>query len=201
MDVCACNGLIAMTSKTAVDGSSQRYPLAAVILHWVVAGGVLVLLATGVYMVGLPKNTDQRAFFFNLHKSLGIVTAAFIGGLIVWRSRGQVPRLPATMPRWEKQAAAVSHVLFYLFLIAVTVVGYLTSSFSKYGPKLFGIELPHWGWDDAALRGHFADWHRRGAWLFATLIALHLLAALKHLAFDRDGVFQRMLPGGRPVTK
>ena len=37
MEVCACIGLIAMTSKTAVDGSSQRYPLAAVIAHLIVA--------------------------------------------------------------------------------------------------------------------------------------------------------------------
>ena len=29
------------------------------------------------------------------------------------------------------------------------------------------------------------------------LIALHVLAALKHLLIDRDRVFQRMLPGGR----
>jgi len=185
----------------AVDRSSRRYPLAVVILHWIVAAGVLVLLVTGAYMVGLSKNTDQRAFFFNLHKSLGILTAGFIVGLIVWRSRGKVPGLPATMPRWERQAAAVNHALFYLLLIGVTVVGYLTSSFSKYGPKLFGISLPHWGWDDAALRGHFADWHRWGAWAFAMLIVLHVLAAVKHLAVDRDGVFQRMLPGGERLTK
>jgi cytochrome b561 len=27
------------------------------------------------------------------------------------------------------------------------------------------------------------------------LVAVHILAALKHLVVDRDGVFQRMLPG------
>jgi cytochrome b561 len=180
-----------------VDHSSRRYPLAGVILHWVVAAGVLVLLATGAYMVGLSKNTDPRAFFFNLHKSIGILTGGFIVALLAWRSRSRIPGLPATMPRWERQAAALNHVLFYLLLIAVSVAGYLTSSFSKYGPKLFGIALPHWGWDDAVLRGHFADWHRWGAWVFAMLILVHMLAAFKHLAVDRDEVFQRMLPGGK----
>jgi cytochrome b561 len=182
-------------SETAVEGSDRSYPLVAVILHWIVAGCVLVLLATGAYMVGLPKNTDQRAVFFNLHKSLGIVTAGFILGLIVWRSQGRVPGLPATMLRWERRAAALNHVLFYFLMIGVTAIGYLTSSFSRYGPKIFGLPLPYWGWDDAVLRGHFADWHRRGAWVFATLIAFHAFAAFKHLALDRDGVFQRMLPG------
>jgi cytochrome b561 len=181
----------------ADDRSSRRYPLTAVVLHWIVASGVLVLLASGAYMVGIPKNTDQRAVLFNLHKSLGIVTAGFIVALIAWRSRRRAPDLPLAMPQWERRAAALNHALFYFLMVAITVVGYLTSSFSKYGPKLFGIPLPHWGWDDAVLRGHFADWHRWGAWVFATLIAVHALAAFKHLALDRDGVFQRMLPGGK----
>jgi cytochrome b561 len=183
----------------AVDRSGRRYPLAVVILHWVVAAGVLLLLVTGAYMVGVPKNTDQRAFFYNFHKSVGILIAVFIVLLIVLRSLREIPELPVTMPRWERQAAALNHVLFYLFLIAVTTAGYLTSSFSKYGPKLFGIPLPHWGRDDANLRADFADWHRWGAWVFAVLILVHVIAAVKHLAVDRDGVFQRMLPGGKPA--
>lgn len=182
-----------MTSHT-FDISTPRYPLAAVILHWVVALSVLGLIATGAYMVVIPKNTEQRALWFNLHKSLGILAAGFIVALIVWRSRRDPPALPAAMALWERQAAALNHALFYLLLVVVTVSGYLTSSFSKYGPKLFGIPLPHWGWDDAALRTRFADGHRLLAWIFAALIALHICAALKHLIFDRDGVFQRMLP-------
>jgi cytochrome b561 len=198
MTVCAVFG--PTTLETAVNDANRRYPPTAVILHWAVAVGVLVLLVTGTYMVDLAKNTDQRAFFFNLHKSIGILTGAFILGLIGWRTRGQVPGLPVTMPRWEQQAAAVNHALFYLLLIVVTTAGYLTSSFSKYGPKLFGLPMPHWGWDDAVRRGQFADWHRWGAWVLAMLIVLHLGAALKHLVLDRDGVFQRMLPGGKPTS-
>jgi cytochrome b561 len=30
------------------------------------------------------------------------------------------------------------------------------------------------------------------AWVFVGLISLHLLAALKHLLINKDGVFQRM---------
>jgi cytochrome b561 len=183
-----------MALETTVDGSSPRYPLTAVVLHWIVAAGVLALLATGAYMVEIPKNTEQRAVFFNLHKSLGILTAGFIAALIAWRIRRRAPELPPAMQRWERRAAALNHVLFYLLMVVVTVNGYLTSSFSKYGPKLFGIPMPHWGRDDAVLRGHLADGHRLVAWVFATLIALHTIAALKHLIVDRDRVFQRMLP-------
>lgn len=176
-----------------VANARARYPRTAVVLHWIVALSIIALLVTGWHMVGISKNTPQRAFFFNLHKSLGIVTAIFIVALITWRIRHEVPPLPAAMPRWEKWAALLNHRLFYVCMVLMTLTGYLTSSFSKYGPKLLGIPLPHWGWEDATLRSNFVAIHRATALIFAVLIAIHLAAALKHLLVDRDGVFQRML--------
>lgn len=179
---------------TVAISSPARYQRTAVVLHWIVALLIIALIGTGWYMVGIPKNTPERAFFFNLHKSLGIVAAIFIVMLIVWRVRHVVPLLPSAMPRWEKMAANLNHRLFYVLMVLVTFSGYLTSSFSKYGPKLFGIPLPHWGWEDAALRDNFSAVHRITALIFAVLIAIHIAAALKHLLVDKDGVFQRMLP-------
>ncbi|TCW75513.1 cytochrome b [Burkholderia sp. SRS-46] len=170
-----------------------RYPRTAVVLHWIVALSIVALLVTGWHMVGIPKSTLERAFFFNLHKSLGIVTAIFIVALIAWRIRHEPPPLLSAMPRWEKGAANLNHRLFYVCMVLMTLTGYLTSSFSKYGPKLFGISLPHWGWEDTSLRANFVAVHRATALIFAVLIAIHIAAALKHLLVDRDGVFQRML--------
>lgn len=184
-----------MILNTPETNSPARYPRQAVILHWIVALLILALLASGWYMVDIPKNTPERAFFFNLHKSIGIIAAIVIAAMIVWRLKNEVPPLPATMSGWERMAAALNHRLFYVFMVLVPAAGYLTSSFSKYGPKLFGIPLPHWGWEDAALRGGFAMVHRVTALVFAVLIALHIAAALKHLLLDKDGVFQRMMPG------
>ncbi len=178
-----------------------RYPRRAVALHWIVALLIIALLASGWHMVGIPKNTPERAFFFNLHKSLGIIAALFIAALIVWRMRHEVPALPGSMAKWEKMAAVLNHRLFYVFMVLVTAAGYLTSSFSKYGPKLFGIPLPHWGWEDAALRGDFAMVHGMAALVFTVLIAVHIAAALKHLWLDKDGVFQRMMPNWRKPAR
>ena len=186
-----------MTIDTIVMSARAHYPRTAVLLHWIVALFIIALIVTGWYMVGIPKNTPERAFFFNLHKSLGIVTASFIVALIVWRIRHDAPPLPSAMRGWEKRAAIVNHRLFYFLMVLMTLTGYLISSFSKYGPKLFGIPLPHWGWEDAALRSNFAAVHRVTALVFALLIAIHIAAALKHLIVDKDGVFQRMLLGER----
>lgn len=180
--------------ETVALSSPARYERTAVVLHWIVALLVIALIATGWYMVGIPKNTPERAFFFNLHKSLGIVAAIFIVMLIVWRIRHVAPPFLSAMPNWETMAANLNHRLFYALMVLMTLTGYLTSSFSRYGPNLFGIALPHWGWEDAALRGNFSAVHRVTAFIFAVLIAIHIAAALKHLLVDKDGVFQRMLP-------
>jgi cytochrome b561 len=174
-------------------GSPGRYERTTVVLHWSVAVLIIALIGTGWYMVGITKNTPERAFLFNLHKSLGILAAIFIAALIVWRVRHDAPLLPSAMPRWERMAAVFNHGLFYVFLVLLTLTGYLVSSFSKYGPKLFGIPLPYWGWEDLALRGKFVAVHRLGALVFAVLIAIHIGAALKHWIVDKDGVFQRMM--------
>jgi cytochrome b561 len=124
-----------MTVQTVGINPPARYARMAVVLHWIVALLVIVLLATGWYMVGTPKNTAERAFFFNLHKSLGIATALVIVTLIVWRIRHRAPELPSSMPRWERTAAILNHRLFYVMMVLVTLAGYLASSFSKYGPS------------------------------------------------------------------
>jgi cytochrome b561 len=181
--------------NTVDNDLADRYPLAVVVLHWTIALLVVVLLATGWYMVDIPTGTPARGFFYNLHKSLGIVAAIFIVVLIIYRLRHAAPDLPSSMPKWERSSAALNHGLFYIFMVLVTLAGYATSSFSKYGPKLFGMPLPHWGWDDAALRSQFAMGHRLSSLVFAVLIAIHIGAALKHLLVDKDRVFERMMPG------
>jgi cytochrome b561 len=183
-----------MTMDKGIVISPARYDRTMVVLHWIVALLIIVLIGTGWYMVGIPKKTPDRAFYFELHKSVGIVAVTFIVLLMVWRAKQVVPPFPSAMPEWERMAANLNHRLFYGLMVLMTLTGYLTSSFSGFGPKFFGIALPHWGWDDAVLRGNFSAVHRMSAFIFAVLIAIHIAAALKHLLVDKDGVFQRMLP-------
>ena len=44
------------------------------------------------------------------------------------------------------------------------------------------------------LAGAFMDWHKAGVKVLYVLLALHVLAALKHHFVDRDNVLHRMIP-------
>ena len=176
---------------------SERYTPTAIALHWLMALLIIGLLALGYYMADLPKGVPNRADFFNLHKSLGLLAGILIVLRLYWRRKHPAPSLPASMPNWTRQAADWGHRLLYICMVLQPVSGYLSSSFNKYGVKFFGLPLPKWTDEDANLSHLFKESHEFIATLLVALIVLHVLAALKHKLIDRDQIVQRMLPGKR----
>jgi cytochrome b561 len=192
-----------MTPAT-VQGRSfapMRYDRIAMALHWVIAFGVIAQIALGLWMIDIPKQpVGVRAYWFNLHKSIGMTLAVLIVWRLSWRLTHRPPPLPSTMPRWQAKAAGVSHILLYACMITMPLAGYLGSVFSGYPIKYFGLVVPAWGVKDDALKEFFSAVHLVAALTFISLISLHVLAALKHLFHDRDGVFHRMVPHRRSTA-
>jgi len=170
----------------------DRYTRTAVLLHWLLAVLIVVMVVLGFYMTEIPRNTPERAFYFNLHKSLGLLVFMLVLVRIVWRITHPVPELPSSIPLWQRRASAISHGLLYVCMVLQPATGYIASSFSKYGIRFFGIPLPNWGWEDPGLRSIFVAAHETIVLVFITLIAIHVLAALKHALVDRNEVMQRM---------
>jgi cytochrome b561 len=172
----------------------HTYPATAVALHWVLALLVFVLYGLGWYMVGIPKGTPPVAYYYNLHKSIGIVAALPIVWLILWRASHVPPPLPGSLPAWQARAAHTNHLLFYICLVVLVVSGFIESNFTKFGVRFFGYPLPRLFAEDQILYWIFNRIHVYTSYVFAALVAVHIAAALKHLFVNRDGVFQRMWP-------
>lgn len=173
----------------------ERYTRTAMALHWVVAVLVLALLVIGWYMADLPEG-PERSSFIRLHKTLGISVFLLMLARVGWRLTHRPPPL-AGVPDWQARMARINHRILYLALFVQPLSGYLSSSFSGYGTKYFGLELPNWGWKDEALNAIFNTVHRYSALVLASLVLLHFLGALTHLLVYRDTVMERILPGRR----
>jgi len=172
-----------------------RYTRTAMTLHWLVAAAVLAQIAFGWYLETIPLGAPPRAAVINFHKSTGVVIGALILFRVAWRLTHTPPPLPESMPAWERSAARVNHVLLYACMLIMPIAGYTASNFSKYGVKLFNaVLLPPWGVDDRDIYAFFNGLHVGTSYVFVSLIALHVLAAAKHLIFPRHGVLRRMLP-------
>jgi cytochrome b561 len=175
------------------------YTRTAVALHWLIALCIIGQIALGLWMIGIPKDPPGvRAWWFNLHKSIGLTLGVLILLRVYWRITHHAPPLPAALPKWQRITAAASHHLMYLCMVVMPVSGYLGSNFTKYPIVYFGTKLPHWGWDAPALKAICSTVHYSAALLLIALIVLHVGAALKHRFVDRDGVFERMLAWRRP---
>ncbi len=170
----------------------QSYPQTAVALHWALAAVIFILYGLGWYMVGIPKGTPPVAYYYNLHKSIGIVAALPIAWLILWRATHVPPPLPGSLPAWQVRAAHVNHLLFYICLVVLVVSGFIESNFTRFGIRFFGYPLPRLFLEDKSLYWIFNRIHVYTSYFFAALAAVHIAAALKHLLVNRDRVFHRM---------
>ena len=167
----------------------------AILLHWVVAFLLMTQFLIGLDMVDIPKGPDStRPFWFNTHKSIGILLGCIILFRLYWRLRSGVPESPAESPSWERIAARLSHMALYFCMILMPISGLLGSLFSKYDLLFVGIKIPKFFEHDAVIKEAMTITHQWTAYIFLTLICIHILAAVKHLVIDCDGVFERMMP-------
>ena len=172
----------------------DNYSKTSIVLHWLLAGLIFIQLSIGLDMVGIPKGLDgKRAFWFTLHKSLGICIAALVVYRLLWRVRNGVAEPLNSMRPWEQLLSSTNHFLLYFCMILMPLSGILGSLFSNYPLNFFGVPLPKLIDHNILIKELLSQVHQVTSYLFIFLILIHVLAALKHLFIDCDGVFGRMM--------
>lgn len=176
--------------------------------HWTMAFGLFGNGFLGLSMVWrrdemLTGQLNTEVFgmpvfeAYQLHKSLGVTllllaVARFASSLL---SPG--PSLPKDTPVWERIAARTSHRLLYALMFLLPLSGWLMVSASPLGIPtiIFGaVELPALVAPDAGLEALSKVFHITVAAALATIVVLHVAAALKHQFLDHDDVLRRMMP-------
>ena len=180
------------SSKTGVE-RLERYGNPAIFIHWVLALLITIMIPLGWFMMSVEEDPGSD-WLFKLHISTGITAAALITLRVFWRLRHVPAALPSPLPVWQARASRYTHKLLYLLLILMPTTGYLGASFSGDAVAYFGVPTPAWAAKNESLKEQLFTIHSWIAWVLVAAVALHVLAALKHLWFDRDGVFERMWP-------
>ena len=170
---------------------TPAYAPLAVLLHWTLAVLIIGMIALGWYMMSIEKDPGS-AWYFNLHKSIGLIIAGLVLLRLVWRLGHKPAPLPASLPSWQVTAAKAVHWLLYGAMVAMPFFGIVGSMLSKKDFLFFDIALPRVFEPNHDLAEIFFGAHSFTTWILVGLISLHALAGLKHLVIDKDGVFQRM---------
>ena len=193
--------------------NNTKYTNVAIALHWLIGIAILFMFILGWFMTELPKESakttsfdlfnlglmtwevakeeSSRAFYFNLHKSIGLTILMLIVLRMYWRFTHRPPTFLNSMKLWEKRLAKATHHALYLLMFLIPLSGIIMSAGSKYGIKWFGIKvLP--GFDDKAIRELFHEFHEIFGLLLLLLLIFHTLGAIKHSIIDKDGTLRRM---------
>jgi cytochrome b561 len=189
----------------------ERYSNVAITLHWLIALGIIVNIALGLYFADLPRSDPDKFFLTQTHKSIGLTILVLSLIRVAWRLMNPVPPLPASMSPITRFAAHATHFLLYLLIIAIPLSGWLLVSSSP-----LGLPTMYFGWFAWPQLPYFSDlpraakkiWvHEFGtvhvylAWSAIVLVTIHVVAALYHQFIRRDIVLGRMLPLARGTER
>lgn len=173
----------------------------AQILHWSIVLLVLCQFVVGIYAKPLPVGIE-RLQMLTFHKSVGITTFALVLIRLGWRWYTPAPALPASMTRWQKSLAHLSHALLYGLLLTLPILGWLTSNASNLTVRWFYLfNLPNLVAPDRELARITKDLHDAGGWLLLAVVCAHVAAAFWHELVLKDGVLRRMLPLSNPTSE
>jgi cytochrome b561 len=201
-----------------MERQRSRYSAVAMLLHWVIALGIVVMIPLGWWMADNVKDPTKAGLVFKafqLHKSIGLTILVLSVLRLIWRLTHRLPELPAGMPGWEKAGARASHFLLYAIMLVMPLTGWLYVSAGwnsemniPFPVPTFWFGLFQWphipgiaetsNATRASVAGKAMAVHSLLAWGAIALIALHAAAALKHHYFDKDDVLARMVPLLRP---
>jgi len=178
----------AMTQDPTMQ--QERFSGFSRLLHWLMAILILAMLFIGI---GMIASFGDYHWLVSLHKPLGIAILVLAAIRLINRLRHPAPPLPAAMPGWQRWAAHASHVLLYVLMFALPLVGWGMLSAARdpiilYGALHLPPILPH----DVALYAVLRTTHTILALLLFLVFLAHLGAALMHAMIFRDGVFQSM---------
>ncbi|MBL6750453.1 MAG: cytochrome b [Nevskia sp.] len=176
-----------------MSGVRERFVLPARLLHWTMAAMILGMLFVGVTMVSTVGAAHGALLAW--HKPLGIAVLLLALARIAVRAIYRPPPLPADLPAWQRRAASLSHLLLYLLMVAMPLIGWAMLSAGGYPVQIFGrLRLPPIAPHDLRWYSRLHAAHAVLAGLFFATVLLHLAAALFHRLIRRDRVFHSMAP-------
>lgn len=166
-----------MTGMEHSNQSPNAYARMQVILHW----GIALLIAFQYLLhEGIEEAWDGRLEgtipnepFPDPHAIVGLIILALAIWRLVLRLRLGAPALPKEEPAVLQLLAKITHIAFYVLLIAMPVSGALA--------WVIGLTVP-------------ADAHEVASTAMLVLIGLHIAGALVQQFVLKTGIMERMSP-------
>lgn len=175
----------------------EKFTMTTVSLHWVIAIGMIAMLAFGLYLEDLPRSPEKGGLI-GLHKSFGVIIFLLAVVRIFWRIKNKFPKPLSVLPNWQEKLAKFTHWFLIIGTVMMPISGVMMSIGGGHSIAVFGFELIVGNGEKIeALSevGHI--FHGLGGKLLILFVFLHAVGAIKHQVMDKDSTLSRMV--GRRV--
>ena len=171
---------------------ANRYGTISRLNHWFGATLIIALLAIGLYFEDMPRGAE-KLFWMKLHIGIGTLAFAILAFRLLWRLSNRGPE-PFPQSAAMQRLAQAMHVLLLAGIGVLIISGPLGIWAGGHAIDVFGwfsipspigrIESLHKGLEIA---------HKLSAKIVLIAVILHVLAAAKHLLFERNRLLGRMI--------
>ena len=179
-----------------------KYTPVGVTFHWIMAGMVIYQLSSGWLMPRHMVGPDKLEVY-RLHAEIGL-TLLLLGALrLLWRLMVPGPINDADNQGWRSTFAHSVQIAFYALFLMIPLSGWvLWSAIQPPRPLSLAGLVPVSAMPFQDLTPEWQYWllhyakkvHVVGIIMLSLLVTLHAAAAIKHHFWDRDDVFEGILP-------
>ncbi|GBL05133.1 cytochrome b [Glaciecola sp. KUL10] len=175
----------------------ERYHSTAILMHWLIAIGLLFMFVSGFYMVNADISKADQFKLFQIHKSAGVLVLIAILFRVMIRFFALRPELPSCINYKERRYAKVGHLGLYLAMLLMPLSGWLMVSASPFGLPTIVFDMFEWPHISGVARNkEIENIARNVHWYmalgFLALISVHVGAVIKHKYKDNINLTTRM---------
>jgi cytochrome b561 len=190
------------TAAAADPMEIETYGPVARLLHWLVAGLALIVVALGLLIPSAARETAFRVMLLTLHRSFGLTILAVMVIRIAWRLTHPPPPLPAGFPKSIALTAHLDHLLLYVLFVVMPLSGYINAAAAGHSVSFFGLAtIPPLIAENERLSRAADALHLTAQFLIYVAVGAHVAGALLHHFVASHRIIERMLPGRRRARR
>ncbi|MGC1853921.1 MAG: cytochrome b [Candidatus Aquirickettsiella sp.] len=167
-----------------LKNSTTVYGTIAKFFHWFMALLIFGMFIVAYTMINIPTSHFSDVLF-NLHKATGLLLFGLVTLRISWRFINRTPKLPPSIPYWQRQCAKLNIIALYLFMLAMPLTGFFMSTLGNHAISFYGIFTVLPLADNQLVSKFFAKAHEILAYLLIVSLTLHVIGAFYHPVLQR----------------
>ncbi|UPW17213.1 cytochrome b [Agarivorans sp. TSD2052] len=173
-----------------IKNNETQFGLVSKLIHWLMAGLFIALIAIALYMDYLPRSPEKFEFFA-LHKALGVLALVSVFARIVWHRVSQVPAPIAE--GFKLKLAHLGHIALYLLMLVMPISGALMSVSGGHDINFFDwFVISGFSEKSEGLNEITGLIHHYGSKALYVVLVGHIAAALYHHFIVKDDTLKRI---------